>query len=171
MRVKIRFFFFLKIDLLFWRELNSLYRNFELERSQVRFSCEVFVEKGFHCSSTRIKHRNNKEWIIDEILYRDLITKLQICLKLSVSMRRNRFRNYKLGWRTWIRLWLKSCMFDLNQFYRYLILDSIFNGASSEIYINIMWKLFIFRRLNISRYRHLLLRIVYWTCQFNWWSF
>lgn len=40
----------------------------------------------------------------DEILYRDLITKLQICLKLSVSMRRNRFRNYKLGWRTWIRL-------------------------------------------------------------------
>lgn len=43
----LRFFFFLKIDLLFWRELNSLYRNFELERSQVRFSCESLLKKGF----------------------------------------------------------------------------------------------------------------------------
>lgn len=35
-------------------------------------------------------------------------------------------------------------------FHLYLIVDSIFNGASSEIYTNIIWKLFIFRRLNTT---------------------
>lgn len=35
-------------------------------------------------------------------------------------------------------------------FHLYLIIDSIFNGASFEIYTNIIWKLFIFRRLNTT---------------------